>query len=55
MKRLAQVVTGGSEEARLGKVCLVELVGALIDLALQICVGALQLRRHAVKLLAECL
>ena len=53
MQRLAQIVARCGEEARLRQVGDLQLVGALLDLAFERRVGALQLRRHVVELFAE--
>ena len=53
MQRLAQVMACGREKAGLGQIGQFELVRALLDLALQRCIGALELLRHAVELLAQ--
>jgi hypothetical protein len=55
VQRLAQVVARYGEEARLGQVCELELLGAFIDFALQRRVGTLELRCHVVELLTELL
>src|SRR5437667_7723021 len=53
MQLLAQVVTRRREIAGLGEIAELELMSALVNLALQRRVGLLQLHRHAVELLAE--
>ena len=53
MQRLAQIVARCREEARLGQVGDLQLVRALLDLALERRVGALQLGRHVVQLFSE--
>src|SRR5262245_4797818 len=55
MQRLAQVMARSREEARLGEICQLELVCALLDLVLKRSVGSFQLLRHAVELLTQCL
>src|SRR5262245_23878937 len=53
MQWLAQVMARRCEEAGLGQVGQLELVCALLDPALERCIGSLQLRGHAVELLAQ--
>ena len=53
VQRLAQVVACRRQEARLGQVGLVELLRALLHLALQRGVGALQLGCHVVELVPQ--
>src|SRR5262245_61833651 len=43
----------GRQKARLGEVGVLELTGALFDLALEGRIGLLKLGRHAVKLIAQ--
>jgi len=53
MQRLAQVVAGRSEEARLGTVGRYQFFGALGDLVLEAGVGLSQPCRHAIELHRE--
>ena len=53
MERLTQIVTGRSNEARLGLIGGFELAGALFDLAFQTGIGFLQPGGHGIELIAE--
>ena len=55
VQRLAQIVACRREEARLRQVGDLQLVRALLDLAFERRIGALQLGRHVVELFAELL
>ena len=55
MQRLAQIVTRHRKKACLGKIGLLQLFGALCDLALEVGIGCLKSRRHGVELLPELL
>ena len=55
MQRLAQIVARHRKKACLGKVGLLQLFGALCDLALEVGIGCLKSRRHRVELLPELL
>src|SRR5258708_2750221 len=53
MQRLPQIVARGREETGFCGIGELELTGPLLDLAFERCVGILELRRHAIELLAK--
>ena len=53
MQRLSQIVAGRCEKSGFGEVGELQLMCAFVDLALECRVGLLQLRSHAVELIAQ--
>ena len=53
MQRLAQIVAGGGDETRFRLIGLLELPGALLDLAFQAGIGLAKASGHGVELIAE--